>query len=114
MTYVLIHHTGCSSSKKGLELLRENGVEPEIRKYMNKTQRLTEEELREIASKMGGGPRAFLRSRDAARAELSDEASDAEVFAAMADNPRLIERPIGINGAKAIVGRPNARLLTIL
>ena len=35
MTYKLLHHTGCSTSRNGLALLQENGVEPEIRKYMN-------------------------------------------------------------------------------
>lgn len=114
MSYVLIHHTGCGSSKNGLALLQENGVEPELRKYMNKTARLSEEELRDIAAKLDGGPRDFLRLKDAERVGLEPDASDDQVFAAMAENPRLIERPIGINGSKAVVGRPNAKLLTIL
>ena len=32
----------------------------------------------------------------------------------MAENPKLIQRPIGINGKKAALGRPNAKLLEIL
>ncbi len=115
MTYILIHHTGCGSSKKGLALLQENGVEPEIRKYMNVSERLSVEELKEIAKKMGGvSPRAFLRDKDAKKFELPETASDAEVYAAMAENPRLIQRPIGVNGAKAVLGRPNEALLGIL
>lgn len=115
MAYVLIHHTGCGSSKKGLALLQENGVEPEIRKYMNKAEQLTEDELRDIAKKMGKvSPREFLRSKDAEKAGLSDSASDDEVFAAMAADPKLIQRPIGIHGRKAALGRPNERLLDIL
>ena len=31
----------------------------------------------------------------------------------MAENPRLIQRPIGINGDKAVLGRPNDKLLEI-
>ena len=115
MTYTLIHHTGCGSSKKGLALLQENGIEPEVRKYMNATTRLSVEELKEIAQKMGGvSPRAFLRAKDAEKFDLPESASDEEVFAAMADNPKLIQRPIGINGDKAVLGRPNDALLTIL
>lgn len=114
MPYTLIHHTGCGSSKKGLALLQENGIEPEVRKYMNKTELLSEEELRGIAKKMGNvSPRAFMREKDAAKLGLADSASDAEVFAAMAADPRLIQRPIGINGRKAVLGRPNERLLDI-
>jgi len=115
MTYILIHHTGCGSSKKGLALLQENGVEPEIRKYMNVSERLSVEELKEIAKKMGGvSPRAFLRDKDAKKFELPDSADDEAVFSAMADNPRLIQRPIGINGNKAALGRPIENLLHII
>ncbi|MDX1572282.1 MAG: ArsC/Spx/MgsR family protein [Xanthomonadales bacterium] len=115
MGYVLIHHTGCGSSKKGLTLLQENCVEPEIRKYMNKTERLNEQELREIAKKMGGvSPREFMRAKDAEKAGITDASSDDEIFAVMAENPKVIQRPIGINGGKAVVGRPNDALLGIV
>lgn len=115
MTYILIHHTGCGSSKKGLALLQENGVEPEIRKYMNAATRLSEDELRDIAKKMGGvSPREFMRAKDAEKAGLPETASDDEVFTAMAENPKLIQRPIGINGDKAVLGRPNDKLLEII
>lgn len=113
MSYILIHHTGCGSSKKGLALLQENGVEPEIRKYMNASTRLSEDELRDIAAKMGEGPRAFLRTKDAEKFGLAEDASDDAVFAAMAEEPKLIQRPIGINGSKAVLGRPNEKLLEI-
>lgn len=115
MSYILIHNPSCGSSKKGLALLQENGVEPEIRKYASKTGQLSEEELRDIATKMGGvSPREFLRAKDAEKAGLAETASDDEVFAAMAENPKLIQRPIGINGEKAVLGRPNEQLLTIV
>jgi arsenate reductase len=112
MVYVLIHNPSCGSSKKGLELLTARGVTPTIRKYM--TDRLSEAELRTLAAQMGGvSPRVFLREADAAAAGLAADASDDAVFAAMAANPKLIQRPIGINGGKAVLGRPNDRLLEI-
>lgn len=115
MAYVLIHNPGCGSSKKGLALLEESGVQPEIRKYMTAGGRLSEDELRDIARKMGGvSPRDFLREKDAEKAGLAADAGDDEVFAAMAENPKLIQRPIGIHGDKAVLGRPNARLLEIV
>jgi len=115
MSYQLIHHTGCGTSRKGLALLQEKGVEPELRKYMNAGERLSEAELRDIAAKMGGvGPRSFLRDKDAGALGISADASDDELFAAMAENPRLIQRPIGINGSKAVLGRPIEQLLEIL
>ena len=114
MSYVLIHNPGCGSSKKGLALLQENGIEPEIRKYANKTAMLSEDELRDIAKKMGGvSPREFMRAKDAEKAGIDDHTSDDEIFAIMAENPKVIQRPIGINNGKAIIGRPNDKLLTI-
>ena len=89
MAYVLIHNPGCGSSKKGLELLESKGVKVDVRKYMGAAERLS-------------------------AAGLPETASDAEVFAAMAENPKLIQRPIGLNGQKAVLGRPNDRLLEIL
>ena len=115
MAYVLIHNPSCGSSKKGLALLQENGIEPEVRKYMNKSSQLSEEELRDIATKLGGvSPREFWRPKDAEKAGLGEDASDDAIFAAMAENPRIIQRPIGINGDRAVVGRPNDKLLEIV
>jgi len=115
LTYILIHNPGCGSSKKGLELLVSKGVKVEVRKYMAAAERLSVEELKDIAKKMGAGsPRAFLRAKDAEAAGLAETASDAEVYAAMAANPKLIQRPIGIHGRKAVLGRPNERLLDIV
>jgi arsenate reductase len=115
MTYVLIHNPGCGSSKKGLALLQQHGIEPQIRKYANKSEQLNEDELRAIAAKMGGvSPRAFMRAKDAEKAGIGADASDDQIFAAMAANPKLIQRPIGINGDRAVVGRPNEALLGIV
>ena len=115
MTYILLHHTGCSTSRKGLALLEENGVTPDIRKYMNASEALSVDELKDIAKKLGGvSPRAFLRDKGAKKFELPETATDAEVYEAMVDNPRLIQRPIGIKGGKAALGRPIDQLLDIL
>lgn len=114
MSYILIHNPGCGSSKKGLDLLKGRGIEPQVRKYMSAAERLSVDELKDIAKKMGGAsPRVFLREKDAAAAGLAETAGDEAVFAAMAENPKLIQRPIGINGKKAVLGRPNERLLDI-
>ncbi|MEO9970060.1 MAG: ArsC/Spx/MgsR family protein [Hyphomonadaceae bacterium] len=115
MTYTLIHNSGCGSSKKGLLLLQEAGVDVTVRKYTTESGRLSLDEIRDLARKMGNvSPRVFLREKDAVKVGLPDTASDEEVFAAMADNPKLIQRPIGIHGDRAILGRPNERLLEIL
>lgn len=114
MTYTLIHYPKCSNSRRGLSLLQENGVEPTIRLYMNASEQLSEGELREIAAQMGEGPRSFWREKNAKDAGLSSDATDDEIFAEMARNPAIIQRPIGINKGKAIMGRPQENLLKIV
>lgn len=115
MSYILIHHTGCGTSRKGLALLKENGIEPELRKYMNASARLSVDELKDIAHKMGDvSPRAFLRAKNAEKHGIADDLSDEDLYEAMANEPNLIQRPIGMNGEKAVLGRPNDQLLTIL
>jgi arsenate reductase len=115
LTYTLIHNPGCGSSKKGLEVLEAAGVTPQIRKYMLVAERLSVEELKDIAVKMGDvSPRAFMRDKDASDAGLPIDADNEAVFAAMAKNPKLIQRPIGIHGDRAVLGRPNSALLTIV
>jgi arsenate reductase (glutaredoxin) len=115
MTYILIHNPGCGSSKKGLEVLQAAGIEPEIRKYMLVAERLNVDELKDIAAKMGGvSPKVFLREKNALDAGVDPNGDDETIYLAMAKNPGLIQRPIGINGDKAVLGRPNAALLSII
>ena len=115
MAYIYIHHTGCGTSRKGLALLQENGVEPEIRKYMNKSEQLSVEELKDIAKKMGAkSPREFLREKNAKERGLPDDIDDDALYEAMAADPYIIQRPIGIKGGKAVLGRPNEKLLEII
>ena len=115
MAYIYIHHTGCGTSRKGLALLQENGIEPEIRKYMNKAEQLSVEELKDIAKKMGAkSPREFLREKNAKQNGLPDDIDGEDLYEAMAADPSIIQRPIGINGKKAVLGRPNDKLLEII
>jgi arsenate reductase (glutaredoxin) len=115
MTYIYLHNPGCSTSRKGLELLESKGIKPTLRKYMNASEQLSVAELKDIALKMGGvGPRAFLRESNAAEAGISDETNDADLFAAMAENPKIIQRPILIKGSKAVLGRPIEQLLELI
>ena len=114
MTYVILHNPNCSTSRKGLDLLKEAGIEPEVRKYMNVSEQLTVEELKDIAKKMGGvSPRSFLRAKDAPAAGIDSASSDEAIFEAMAANPKLIQRPIGIKGKRAVLGRPPEDLLKL-
>jgi arsenate reductase len=93
-------------------LLNDEGIEFTYREYTQDP--LSESEIRDVLGKLGMGPRDVLRSRDANKAGLSGAESDDRLIELMANNPRLLQRPIGVVGSKAAVGRPAEQLLTIL
>ncbi len=93
-------------------MLKDHGVEFTYREYTK--QPLSVAELRDVLGKLGLGPKDVLRSRDAKKAGLDGSESDDDLIAAMAGNPRLLQRPIGVLGGKAAVGRPVENLLEIL
>ena len=93
-------------------MLNEHGIEHTYREYTKDP--LTSEELRSVFGKLGLSPRDVLRKRDATKAGLSGSESDEELIGLMAENPRLLQRPIGVLGDRAAVGRPPENLLTIV
>ena len=93
-------------------MLNEQKIEFTYREYTQDP--LSVEEIRDVLAKLGLGPRDVLRTRDANKAGLTGSESDDQLIALMADNPRLLQRPIGVFGNKAAVGRPAEDLLAIL
>jgi len=95
-------------------LLKENGVEYHYRDY--KKEPLTEAEIRSVLSKLEVAPAQVLRKRDRAfrELELTGTEAESELIGLMAVHPTLLERPIGIVGNRAVLGRPPVKLLTLL
>jgi arsenate reductase len=95
-------------------LLDEKGIPYRFRDYVKDP--LTEAEIRNVLSLLGLHPRDVLRTKDAAFQELglTGDEPDAKLIAAMARHPTLLQRPIGIVGDRAVVGRPPERLLELV
>ena len=74
---------------------------------------LSASELRQVLGRLGLRPADVLRARDAKAEGLSGQEDDETLIAAMAGNPNLVQRPIGILGERAVVGRPVERLLEL-
>lgn len=111
---ILYHNNRCSKSREALAFLQEKGIEFKTVAYL--TAPLSEKELRELAAKIGvQSPREMMRTKEALYRELNlKEADDDALFAAMANHPVLMERPILDNGSKAAIGRPLENLLAVL
>lgn len=111
----LYHNTRCSKSRGALELLAERGIEPELVYYLETPP--SPAELRELLRMLGIGARGLLRSGEPEYAALglNDPSLDEDaLIAAMAEHPRLIERPVFVNDDRAVIGRPPERVLEIL
>ena len=110
----IYHNPRCSKSRKTLSLIQENRKEVEIIEYLENT--LAFEDLELILVKLGISPIQLVRVKEEIWREnyKGKEMNDDEIIKAMVDNPKIIERPIVINGTKAIIGRPPERVLEIL
>jgi len=110
----IYHNPRCTKSRQGLEVLENSGKPFEVVKYLEQIP--TKEELRQVISFLGITPEMLLRKNEAIwkgkyRGKLL---SDEEIIDAMITYPKLIERPIVINGNKAVIGRPIESISTII
>ncbi|MCH2040243.1 MAG: arsenate reductase (glutaredoxin) [Saccharospirillaceae bacterium] len=111
----IYHNPRCSKSRQTLALLQENGIEPEVIEYLKQVP--AADELKALLAKLGMTARELLRTKEEAYKEhnLSDNSlSDNAIIAAMVASPKLIERPIVVNGDAARIGRPPEQVLEII
>lgn len=115
MSQVTIYHNPrCSKSRQTLELLKENSVEPDIVEYLKTPPNAAE--LKDILDKLNFSADQLMRKKESIYKELGLAGinNEDELITAMVNNPKLIERPIVIQGNKAAIGRPPEAVLDIL
>ncbi len=114
MPITIYHNPNCSTSRKVLGWLKEKGHSPKVVEYL-KTPPDTAT-LKKILSAMGAKPADILRRKGDAYEALGDVAklTDAALIEKMAREPVLIERPIVVSGAKAVLCRPPERVWEIV
>jgi arsenate reductase (glutaredoxin) len=101
----IYHNPKCSTSRKTLDLLRDNGYEPEIVQYLKTPP--TRAELVAMISDAGIDVRTAVRKREALYGELGlADASDDQLLDAMAEHPILIERPFVVTAKGTRLARP--------
>tara|TARA_R110002126_G_scaffold103441_6_gene236449 strand:- start:1132 stop:1476 length:345 start_codon:yes stop_codon:yes gene_type:complete len=110
----IYHNSRCRKSREGLAILENSGKKFEVINYLEDVP--TKDELKNIISCLDIKPINLIRTSEAIWKEkfkglpLSDE----EILAAMIAYPKLIERPIVINGNKAVIGRPVTNIDSLL
>lgn len=110
----IYHNSRCGKSRECLAFLEDSGKEFEVIKYLENTP--TFDELESIIEKLGIKPIELVRQKEKVWIEnfKNTTMSDHEIIQAMILNPILIERPIVINGKKAVVARPLENAASIL
>jgi arsenate reductase len=111
---LLLHNPRCSKSREAKSLLDARGVAYEERRYLEDP--LTREELADLAQRLGRPVREWTRTQEPAFSALgiSVEASDDALLGAIGGHPELLERPVLVRGARAVVGRPPEAILRLL
>ena len=110
----IYHNPRCSKSRNGLKYLEEKGCEFEVVKYLDEG--ISEQELTDIIALTGKKPKDFVRTheKDYIAQYKGKTLSDKEWIKVLAENPKLLHRPIVVNGDKAVLGNPPENIEEIL
>ena len=109
----IYHNPQCSKSRETLALLREKGCDVEVIEYLKAPP--TAAELSAILKALAMKAHDLVRTKEDEYKKVKIDWSDEKAaIAALVKHPRLIERPIVVNGKKAAIGRPPENILDIL
>ena len=110
----IYHNKRCSKSREGVCFLENLNKPFETIHYLEKT--LTYTELETIIKKLKIKPIQLIRVKEKDWVEnfKGKNLTDKEIIEAMLHYPKIIERPIVINGEKAVIARPSELINTIL
>jgi arsenate reductase len=105
------HNPRCSKSREALALVEGSpavgGSDLQIIEYLKTPPTLAD--LKRLHKLLGVPVREMIRGNEAEYAELglADAAmTDDALLAAVAAHPKLLQRPIVVNGDKAVIARP--------
>jgi len=115
MTLSIYHNPRCSKSRQTLELLRANGLQPQVIEYLTDPPAATT--LDDILAALDIDPITIMRTGETTFEDARDEVmamNRAEQLDWLAANIRVLQRPIVVNGDQARIGRPPESVLEIL
>ncbi len=115
MSITIYHNPRCSKSRQTLELLRAQGLEPDIIRYLESPPSVAD--LQHILSGLGIKARDLMRRNESLykELELDDESlTEKDLIMALNQNPSLMERPVVVNGNRVALGRPPELVLEII
>jgi arsenate reductase len=95
-------------------MLKEHHIDAEVVRYLDRAPTIAE--LEELMTKLGiDDPRQMMRAGERVYSELGlSGASKQRLLEAITEHPILLERPIFIQGDRAVIARPPERVLELL
>jgi len=112
MSTIVWHNPRCTKSRQTVALLEEKGIDFDVRLYLDDVPSVAE--LKKAAQALGLDAQGWARKKEADYKEINGKTlSDDELFAAMSERPKLIERPVVFHGGKAAIGRPPEDVLKL-
>lgn len=111
----IYHNPRCSKSRETLALLQEQGIEPTITEYLKDAPNA--DEIKSVLEKLGISARDLMRKGEEEYQNLNlanPELSEEELIQAIANHPKLMERPVVVVGNQARIGRPPHIVLEII
>ena len=115
-TVTIYHNPRCSKSRETLNLLKANGIEPDIVLYLETPPDAAT--LQQILHRLGmSSARELMRQKEPLYRSLhldDSSLSQTALLQALVENPILIERPIVLAKGQARIGRPPEQVLEIL
>ena len=114
MCITMYHNPRWGKSRKTLQLLRDNGHEPNIIEYLKNPPNI--KVLSEICNVLQLRPSDIIRKREKEYKEsnISKLYRNEDLLEEIVKHPKLMERPIVIKGEKGIIGRPPENVLKLL
>jgi len=110
----IYHNPRCGKSRDCLAFIQNSKKEYEVIKYLETP--LSFDKLKGIIKKLQLKPIKLIRTKEAIWIEnfKGENLSDKQIIQAMVDFPILMERPIAVNGDKAVIARPFEKILAII
>lgn len=115
MKATIFHNPMCGTSRKTLDILREEGADVEVIEYLKDPP--SRDELKRLYERAGISPRVGLRAKEPLAEELgllAGDVTDDAILDAMMQHPILINRPLVETERGVVLARPQDKVRDIL
>lgn len=118
MTVTIFHNPRCSKSRETLALIESRGILPRVIRYLDAPPDAAS--LKRITEQLDLPAHSIVRHKepDYAVSGLTAQSTDEQIFKALSEWPRLLERPIVVveheGETRAAIGRPPSAVEAIL